>query len=151
MAFESSNNQGTFSWQPSCELITQFGQNDFDLTFKVRTTATKCLPDGISNEVAVQIKLKNSPNTEFLPPNAFSPNGDGIGEVFELTSLPTAVCGEEENPFKQIQIYSRWGKLVFESNKEDFAWDAKNVQGGVYMVYLKLEKSEYNWMVTVFK
>jgi gliding motility-associated-like protein len=62
-------------------------------------------------------------------PTAFSPNGDGQNDVFSLSI--TAV-----KRF-QIEIYNRWGELIFESNDPHFQWDG-TIQGvespvGAYM------------------
>jgi flagellar hook assembly protein FlgD len=40
-----------------------------------------------------------------------------------------------------VQIYNRWGQLVFESTEPDFIWDGKNTKGnevseGAYFVIL---------------
>ncbi|MCC5916506.1 MAG: gliding motility-associated C-terminal domain-containing protein [Cryomorphaceae bacterium] len=48
-------------------------------------------------------------------PNAFSPNGNGINEVFK-------VLGNEVSTF-QIVIYNRFGQLIFESKDIEISWD----------------------------
>lgn len=48
-------------------------------------------------------------------PNAFSPNGDGINEVFYVRG-----GGVKEMEFK---IFNRWGTLLFESNSIKKGWD----------------------------
>jgi gliding motility-associated-like protein len=40
--------------------------------------------------------------------NAFSPNGDGINEVFVIDNLEDVLC----YPTNSLQIYNRWGVLV---------------------------------------
>ena len=69
-------------------------------------------------------------------PNIFTPNGDGINDVYFL---------ETSNIDKiEMSIYDRWGKLVYYLNtdKGNVAWDGRNQQGrvvpdGVYMYTLK--------------
>lgn len=53
--------------------------------------------------------------SEILIPSAFSPNGDGINELFTVQS-------KYINEFT-IQIFSRWGQLVYESDNVGFNWD----------------------------
>ena len=48
-------------------------------------------------------------------PNAFSPNGDGHNDFFNISWIGI----KEFN----ITIYSRWGMVVFESNNPNFQWD----------------------------
>ncbi|MFV5700629.1 gliding motility-associated C-terminal domain-containing protein, partial [Flavobacterium sp. XS2P12] len=43
--------------------------------------------------------------------NAFSPNGDAINEVFVIDNIDDTVCYPENT----VEIYNRWGVLVFET------------------------------------
>ncbi|MBS7254874.1 HYR-like domain-containing protein [Flavobacterium branchiicola] len=43
--------------------------------------------------------------------NAFSPNGDGINDVFVIDSIGDLTC----YPGNTVEIYNRWGILVFET------------------------------------
>lgn len=49
-------------------------------------------------------------------PNAFSPNGDGVNDRFEL-----GIAGRIEE--FQLEIYNRWGGIVFASDDPDLRWD----------------------------
>lgn len=55
--------------------------------------------------------------TEYYVPNAFSPNGDGVNDVFTL-NLP-------DIEGLSIQIFNRWGQKVFDAQSLDAAWDGK--------------------------
>ena len=59
-----------------------------------------------------------TPNYSIYVPNAFSPNGDGINDVFQI-------YGRNPNVFAymDIQIFDRWGEMVFQSNDLYFSWD----------------------------
>ena len=48
-------------------------------------------------------------------PNAFTPNGDGLNDAFVYTSL---LIKEVE-----LQIYNRWGEILFQTNQVDVGWD----------------------------
>jgi len=51
-----------------------------------------------------------------LVPNAFSPNEDGVNDVF----IPIGECqGQQDYLF---QVYGRWGNLVFESKNPNEGW-----------------------------
>ena len=79
-------------------------------------------------------------------PSAFTPNGDGVNDVFSIY-----MDGIQTNGF-EIQIFNRWGELLFTSTDIDFKWDgiyrAKLVKSGMYvwqLTYLNLynvEKTE---------
>jgi gliding motility-associated-like protein len=68
----------------------------------------------------------------FYIPNVFSPNGDGINDVF------TVSFGPDLNVISmQGSIYDRWGNLVFSSAGYPFEWDGlfagETVLPGVYV------------------
>lgn len=66
-----------------------------------------------------KITIHVTPNYEVYVPNAFSPNGDGTNDVFEVFG--------NKKIWKElgIAIFNRWGEKVFESNDNGFAWDGK--------------------------
>jgi gliding motility-associated-like protein len=68
--------------------------------------------------------------------NIFTPNKDGINDVYKLGGDGN-ICSDSIS----IQIFDRWGNLVFESDDADFEWDGKNTKGkdlteGTYYVIL---------------
>ena len=67
-------------------------------------------------------------------PTAFSPNGDGINDQFKLI-LENVI----ENNYR-LFIYDIWGKLVFESNDINAAWDGTRKDNG-----LKAESGSYSY------
>ncbi|MEQ9593266.1 MAG: gliding motility-associated C-terminal domain-containing protein, partial [Cyclobacteriaceae bacterium] len=94
-----------------------------------------------------QIVAKQGGQTKV--PNAFTPNPAGpSGGVsgsgsFNDVFLPIVKGVEEFN----MQIYDRWGNLVFESNSATIGWDGYNESGtlmpaGVYVYKLTLRLSD---------
>jgi gliding motility-associated-like protein len=82
-------------------------------------------------------------------PNAFtpSPNGPTGGQTgngsFNDVFLPIVRGAEEFN----MQIFDRWGNLIFESNSSTIGWDGYNSDGklmpaGVYIYKLTLRLSD---------
>ncbi|MCF8298470.1 MAG: gliding motility-associated C-terminal domain-containing protein [Saprospiraceae bacterium] len=67
-----------------------------------------------------------------IVPKVFTPNGDGVNDVFLIQSLDYSALKD----FKII-IYNRWGNLVFESDDIKKAWDGKegknDLDEGVYV------------------
>ena len=55
-------------------------------------------------------------------PNAFSPNNDGLNEVYKF----------EGNFAKEmkVEVYDFWGNIVFTSDEVDFEWDGTNQNTG---------------------
>ena len=68
-------------------------------------------------------------NVNLFVPNAFTPNGDGLNDLFQVShQLITEF---------NIIIFDRWGKLIFENNNPNFTWDGRDKKGakmgeGVY-------------------
>jgi gliding motility-associated-like protein len=70
---------------------------------------------GCSDEAIYQLKVE--PVMTFYLPNAFTPDGDGNNEIFKCYGLNI-------EDFR-MEIYTRWGELVFESNDIDIGWNGK--------------------------
>jgi len=64
------------------------------------------------------------PPTEIFIPSGFSPNGDGINDLF-------GVFGENITEFK-MWIYDRWGDEVFFSEDPDLKWNGSGINGEFY-------------------
>lgn len=72
---------------------------------------------------------------EYFIPNAFTPNGDGLNDVFKVVGL-------YKNIKFKMYLYSRWGQLVYESDNIDQGWDGTSK--GAYC-----EPGSYVWIVNV--
>lgn len=70
-------------------------------------------------------------------PNAFTPNNDGINDVFK-------VVGDQISRY-EITIFDRWGEIVFKSNSLDEVWTGSNnysehyVEDGIYTYVIKVK------------
>ena len=83
-------------------------------------------------------------------PNVFTPNNDGINDLFSIYTNPDFV-GE----FLEIAIYDRWGNQVFLSkdfNLEDMNWNGqyngRNCSIGIY-VYILTYKNSFDREVQI--
>jgi len=47
--------------------------------------------------------------------NAFTPNGDGTNEYFDIENIEDTAC----YPTNSVEIYNRWGVLVYETKQYD--------------------------------
>ncbi|NQX81015.1 MAG: DUF11 domain-containing protein, partial [Flavobacteriaceae bacterium] len=58
--------------------------------------------------------------------NEFSPNADGFNDVFEIR------CLSDEYPENRLEVFNRWGSVVYTKNNYDNTWDGKtNVSGSI--------------------
>jgi len=69
-----------------------------------------------------------------IVPNVFTPNGDGINDVFHVTAGGLATY--------YIEIFNRWGEKVFEANSPNIDWTGRSTAGvqesdGTYYYIIK--------------
>jgi len=102
---------------------------DEDITYTLTLTST--IGCGISSDDVFVRVLK-----KVTVPNAFSPNGDGINDVWNIKNLITY-------PESQIQVFNRYGQVVFEANGYAQPWDGKykgsHLPGGTYYYVIDLK------------
>ncbi|MBW8049495.1 MAG: gliding motility-associated C-terminal domain-containing protein, partial [Cytophagales bacterium] len=108
----------------------------------------------------------------FKIPNVFTPNGDGKNECFEVRSgirdlnpEVSIIYDESQFPktsiynrkkgllelhkasckdyFFEIEIYNRWGRLVFKDDKRDFKWCGEGFPDGVYFYIISFSESDH--------
>jgi gliding motility-associated-like protein len=117
------------------EAIYWDGQGGID-TFKTkdgndhRVQAVAKVDSICSIDLNFSIDRKNCQNIDlFYVPNVFSPNNDGKDDFFEVFSNPNAEV-------KRLQIYDRWGNLIWEGSNNQPKWDGyfrgKLVTSGIY-------------------
>ncbi len=120
---------------------TNLKVGDYELTI---IDAQNCLLSTSINLPSPTISLSTCENTAVYIPNAFSPNGDGINDFFEI-SLPNPTSIQQIN---KVQIIDRWGNLVYTTNnampKWDGAFQGKLLNPAVfwYQIILLLENGE---------
>lgn len=84
-------------------------------------------------------------------PSAFSPNGDGLNDVF----LP--ICTGFDDEEFSFQVFNRWGELLFSTKYQEKGWDGSNAYPGVYTWLLTgrsqkdLEQKVYKGSVTLME
>jgi len=85
---------------------------------------------------SIEVFTKNP--TTLLVPEAFTPNSDGINDMFRLIS------SEPLNDFS-MKVFNRWGQLLYETDQND-GWDGtfnnKNVPIGVYLYFIEATKND---------
>lgn len=78
------------------------------------------------------INVEVTPEHRFFTPNTFTPNGDGLNDVF----MP-AIMGAEQYHF---MVFDRWGMLLFETYDIYTGWDGR-FKGN------KCQEDTYVWKV----
>jgi len=109
----ASGNGLTYLWSPPANLnqvaILQPTTTPVDdITYTLKVTSS----DGCSASDEILIKVLKTPGI----PNTFSPNGDGIHDRWEIKYL-------ESYPGATVEIYNRYGQLIFQSTGYSKPWD----------------------------
>lgn len=78
---------------------------------------------------------------DFYLPMAFSPNGDGKNDVFQVYAHPNI-----QVEVRSFRIFNRWGQLVFENRSRDLQqarWEGKEAPPpGAYVYQIELALAE---------
>lgn len=68
------------------------------------------------------IYIRVLPKPKFYMPNAFSPDGDGINDLF--------IIGPYQNfNLNSFKVFNRWGQMVFETDDIGQGWDGRSPGG----------------------
>jgi len=113
---------------------------DTRYTIKVSTA------NGCTAEDTMLIKILKNPRI----PNAFSPNGDGINDVWQIANI-------NSYPAATISIFNRYGQQVFYATGDSDAWDGKNngkplpVGTYYYIIDAKTGRKPFRGSVTILR
>jgi len=140
-----------FDWSPStglsCEdcafpLAGPYSDQLYTLRVKYRRECEA--------QASIQIRLKDGPDVYI--PNSFSPNGDGVNEIFNVYGNALARV--------KMLVFNRWGEKIFESVNQNFGWDGRYrgelVPPGVYVysveaIYLDGKKIERTGSINLIR
>lgn len=116
VSYQNANNV-TYLWQPGYALscadcpnptVTAYERQDYVVTVSRQSglavcTATAKLHVAVLEEEPVYV------------PNAFTPNGDGNNDVFQIYGQDIKTAS--------LKVFNRWGELVFASTNQFYGWD----------------------------
>lgn len=135
---QGSTQATSYFWTPITDLANPAGLSTIAGPLVTTTYYFTGQLNGCSLTDAVVVTV---PNTELTIPNAFSPNEDGFNDTWKI-------LGIENYPNCTVQIYDRWGQLVFATSgySEDKAWDGKKngklLNESVYFYRIELRNAE---------
>ncbi|HCY46328.1 MAG TPA: hypothetical protein DHU89_06555 [Flavobacteriales bacterium] len=115
----------------SIEIPYLGGSNHFWITTDESDIYTNIIGDGLyeftftdaygcEQAGSIDVILQDNEPTIFIP-NAFTPNGDGLNDVFKPVN-----ANLDEYSFK---VYNRWGNVVFETEDTDDYWQGEQLEG----------------------
>jgi gliding motility-associated-like protein len=101
-----------------------------DITYTLKASSN--VGCGVASD-AVTVRVYK----DVFVPTAFTPNGDGLNDVFSIYASGTY-------KLKNLTICNRWGKQIYTSTNVNFTWNGtwKNQAQpqDTYVYYLELEK-----------
>jgi gliding motility-associated-like protein len=103
---------------PSTPLTDNTTYYGFDIS-----TATNCISE---DHLEVKVSLSHCDDSEyetFFVPDGFSPNGDNVNDTFTILKIDFLY------PNFTLEIYNRYGNVMFKGNKNKPDWDGKNSEG----------------------
>lgn len=110
-------------------------------------THTTCLTvytmEGCQDQICKEVIIENE--VLFYVPNAFTPNGDGENDIFRPEG-----SGISTDDYT-MQVFNRWGQLIFESKDYDIGWDGtykgKIAQEDVYVWKINVKSNvQYDFL-----
>ncbi|MBV6404647.1 MAG: hypothetical protein GFGODING_01401 [Flavobacteriales bacterium] len=127
----------TFSWQP--DSLLDNASSGAPVTTPEETTwfvLTVTMPDGCTAVDSVLVTVL----PEVVIPSGFTPNGDGWNDTWQIDLI-------ELFPECEVEVYNRWGELLFQSVGYKEPWDGRYHGGlvpvGTYYYAIRLNHPDY--------
>ena len=100
----------------------------------------------------ITFSLSNGvPSNQFVLPNVFTPNGDGINDLIDFSKYSACATAYE------FEIFDRWGLSILKSTEtKQTYWDGRTTSGievsdGTYFYILKTNSNSYRGIISVFR
>jgi gliding motility-associated-like protein len=116
--------------------LTNFNNLHYSGIYYIKATSSL----GCYTIKAVTVRVNPPPPPTIAGPNTFTPNNDGVNDLFKITILGYG-------RFKNLQVFNRLGALVFSSTDINTAWDGnfkgKSVPTGTYYWVVNAENTYF--------
>jgi len=141
------NSNGTITYSPQTDFV---GSDLF--IYRIYDNGNSSLCDS----ALVKINVTRSPDNALKIPEGFSPNGDGINDLFVIKNI-------SKYPDNKLTVINRWGVVVYQKESYNNDWGGKANQGtvmdgtlpsGTYFYLFEIggaEKAVFNGYVYITK
>lgn len=107
----------SYTWSPTFGLSNSTIPNPVATNNATQTYILKAFtPEGCESYDEITIKIYKGP--EIYLPTAFSPNDDGLNDLFR--GIPVGI-----KEFRYLKVYNRWGQEIFSTTDYNKGWDGK--------------------------
>jgi gliding motility-associated-like protein len=138
LELDAGNSGMSYNWLPDGETSQKINATKQQLYSVIVTNADGC-------ESGDDFEVGSGCISYYHVPTGFSPNGDGLNEVFK----PTLVNYQDFT----MSIYNRWGEELFVTNDPNIGWDGTYqgavVQNGIYLYKIRFITTEDGGFKTV--
>jgi gliding motility-associated-like protein len=112
----------SYFWYVDEDLISQ----DEDVLMSYTDLNDHVVSLAIENSVGCRdsVFTETHPPSSLFVPNAFSPDGDGINDMFKVITHDIIRY--------ELSIFNRWGELIFQTDDVDAFWNGAGVEEGEY-------------------
>jgi gliding motility-associated-like protein len=135
------DSSGNASFIIPVNLVQNAGQTTFTIT-NIKNDITTC--EAIVN-LSENFDIIDNCDLELFIPDGFSPNNDGVNDAFTIQNIQFIF------PNFSIDIYNRYGNLMFKGDKNKPNWDGRNSEStnvidavapnGVYFYVINFNKN----------
>ena len=80
---------------------------------------------GCESIIRIEVIVDLNKCDDVLIPDGFSPNGDKINDEFVIKNI------ENKYPNYRLEIYNRYGAILYKGNRNTPNWDGTTTQGGI--------------------
>jgi gliding motility-associated-like protein len=137
----SSDKAATYSWSPAQSLsnasIAQPIARPRETTNYVLTATNE---SGCPTTASVTITVMPL----LYIPTAFSPNNDGLNDDFKIENVSFY-------PESSVEIYNRWGNIIFFSEGYNEAWNGNNVEATSYSYVIRTKYKVYRGTIELLR
>lgn len=120
----------SYIWSPAFDLNDANIANPIAILAATQTFTVRAFtPEGCESFDDITVKIYKGP--DIYLPNAFTPNADGLNDVFKGT--PVGI-----KQFNYLKVFNRWGQLLFSTSDYTKGWDGnwrgQKQNSGIFVV-----------------
>ncbi|MBO6517925.1 MAG: gliding motility-associated C-terminal domain-containing protein [Bacteroidia bacterium] len=126
----------SYKWTPTGDTTQWIIVQEIGEYIVIVDAFTGCTGDG-------RTIVKRTCDLDVFIPNSFSPNNDGLNDVFQIKA--------EFVEDQEMRIYNRWGEEIYHENDINAAWDGSAMPPGVYLYQIEVKGFQNKRPITLRK